>query len=302
MVAAGFDYVTAESYDDAVRQLAEAGDEATILAGGQSLMPMLNLRLARPTVLVDINRADRRPPTAADGWLVLPALTRHRALIEHELVRRHCPLLADATRHVGNVRVRNRGTVGGSLAHADPTAEIGCCALATGARVTVRGPDGDRALAADDLFDGYWSTTLAESEIITDLLVPVAQPRQGWSFQEMVQRTSDFAVVAVAVVLSLSDGDETIAAARIALAGVADRVMLADAALVGELAGGPAEPAAASAAAASVAWDSVAAGIADSLQPPADLHATGDYRRRLARVLIGRAIRQACARAAGAAS
>jgi carbon-monoxide dehydrogenase medium subunit len=297
MVAAGFDYVTADSYDDAVRHLAEAGDEATILAGGQSLMPMLNLRLAKPSLVVDINGADSRPPAAADGWLTLPALTRHRALIEHELVRRHCPLLSEATRHVGNVRVRNRGTVGGSLAHADPTAEVGCCALATGARVTVRGPDGDRTLAADELFAGYWSTTLAESEIITDLLVPVAQPRQGWSFQEMVQRTSDFAVVAVAVVLSLSDRDETIAAARIALAGVADRVVLAGAGLVAGLVGGPAAPGAASAAA-----DEVAAGIADSLQPPADLHATGDYRRRLARVLIGRAIRQAYARATGAAS
>ncbi len=297
MVAAEFDYVTAESYDDAVRLLTEVGDEATILAGGQSLMPMLNLRLAKPSLLIDINHVDDRVPAAADGWLTLPALTRHRALIEHELVRRHCPLLSEAARHVGNVRVRNRGTVGGSLAHADPTAEVGCCALAAGARVTVRGPAGDRALAADELFAGYWSTTLAESEVITDLLVPVAQPRQGWSFREMVQRTSDFAVVAVAVVLSLSDRDETIAAARIALAGVADRVVLADAGLVAGLLGGPAEPAAASAAA-----DSVAAGIADSLEPPSDLHATGDYRGRLARVLVGRAIRQAYARATGAAS
>jgi aerobic carbon-monoxide dehydrogenase medium subunit len=296
MVAAEFDYVTADSYDDAVRLVAEAGDEAKILAGGQSLMPMLNLRLAKPGLLIDINHVDDRPPGVADGWLSLPALTRHRALIEHELVGRHCPLLSDAVTHVGNVRVRNRGTVGGSLAHADPTAEIGCCALAAGARVTVRGPDGDRTLAVDELFAGYWSTTLAESEVITDVLVPVAQPRQGWSFQEMVQRTSDFAVVAAAVVLSLSDGGQTIAAARIALAGVADRVMLADAGLTAGLIG-PADPAAAS-----VAADNVAAGIAESLEPPSDLHATGDYRRRLAGVLIGRAIRQAYARATGTAS
>jgi aerobic carbon-monoxide dehydrogenase medium subunit len=294
MVAAEFDYVTADSYDDAVRLVAEAGDEAKILAGGQSLMPMLNLRLARPSLLIDINHVDDRPPGVADGWLTLPALTRHRALLENDLVRRHCPLLADATRHVGNVRVRNRGTVGGSLAHADPTAELGCCALAAGALVTVRGPDGDRTLPADELFAGYWSTTLAESEVITDLLVPAAQPRQGWSFQEMVQRTSDFAVVAVAVVLNLSDVGETIAAARIALAGVADRVMLADARLTAGLIGGAADSAAAG-----VAADNVAAAIADSLEPPSDLHATGDYRRRLAGVLIGRAIRQAYARATG---
>jgi aerobic carbon-monoxide dehydrogenase medium subunit len=297
MVAAGFDYVPADSYDDAVRLLAEADDEAAILAGGQSLMPMLNLRLAKPSLLIDINGADGRPPAAADGWLTLPALTRYRTLLEHDLIRRHCPLLAEATRHVGNVRVRNRGTVGGSLAHADPTAELGCCALATGARVTVRGPDGVRSLAADELFAGYWSTTLADAEIITDLLIPVARPRQGWSFQEMVQRTSDFAVVAVAVVLSLAERDDTIAAVRIALAGVADRVILADAALTAELVGGPD-----GAAAARTGADPVAAGLARSLEPPSDVHATGDYRRRLARVLIRRAIGQAYARATGAAS
>jgi aerobic carbon-monoxide dehydrogenase medium subunit len=297
MVAAEFDYVTADSYDDAVRLVAGAGDEAKVLAGGQSLMPMLNLRLAKPTVLIDINRVDDRPPTAADGWLILPALTRHRMLIEHDLVRRHCPLLAEATTHVGNVRVRNRGTVGGSLAHADATAELGCCALATGARVVARGPDGDRTLPASELFAGYWSTTLDESELITDLLIPVARPRQGWSFREMVQRTSDFAVVAVAVILSLSEGDETIAAARIALAGVADRPIVADAGLTAELTSAPADPAGAG-----VAADRVAAGIADALAPPSDVHATGDYRRRLARVLIRRAIGEAYARATGARS
>ena len=133
MVAPAFDYVAAGSYDEAVGLLAEAGDDAKILAGGQSLMPMLNLRLARPELLIDINPADRRPPSVDAGRLRLPALTRHRVLLEHDLVRRGCPLLADAVRHVGNVRVRNRGTIGGSLAHADPTSEIGCCALVTGA-------------------------------------------------------------------------------------------------------------------------------------------------------------------------
>ena len=143
MVAPAFEYVAAGSYDEAVRLLAESaasGEEAKILAGGQSLMPMLNLRLAHPDLLIDINPADQRAPSQTDGLLRLPALTRHRVLLEHEMVRQHCPLLAEAIRHVGNVRVRNRGTIGGSLAHADPTSEIGCCALATGARVVARGP------------------------------------------------------------------------------------------------------------------------------------------------------------------
>ena len=131
MVAPAFEYVAAASYDEAVRLLAGARGEAKVLAGGQSLMPMLNLRLAHPDLLIDINPADQREPSLDGNTLRLPALTRHRVLLEHDLVRRGCPLLAEAVRYVGNVRVRNRGTIGGSLAHADPTSEIGCCALAS---------------------------------------------------------------------------------------------------------------------------------------------------------------------------
>jgi len=267
-----------------VRLLATGGEEAKILAGGQSLMPMLNLRLAHPELLIDINPADQREPSMADGLLRLPALTRHRVLLEHDLVRQHCPLLAEAVRHVGNVRVRNRGTIGGSLAHADPTSEIGCCALATGAQVVVRGPRGDRTVPASELFAGYWSTTLASAEIITDVLIPVARPRRGWSFNEMVRRTSDFAIVAVAVILDFAERTGAIAAANVALAGVADRVVLADPGLTGSTADDE-------------AIDAAAARIADTLEPADDVHASGAYRRRLARVLTARALREASARA-----
>src|SRR5262249_17991451 len=178
-------------------------------------------------LFMDMTPADGRPPSAAGGVLRLPALTRHRVLLEHDLVHRHCPLLAAAVRHVGNVRVRNRGTVGGSLAHADPASEIGTCALATGAQVIARGPGGDRTVPVSELFVSYWTTALAETEIITDVLIPAARPRQGWSFQEMVRRTSDFAIVAVAAVVELDERADTVAAARVALAGVADRVLLA---------------------------------------------------------------------------
>jgi carbon-monoxide dehydrogenase medium subunit len=314
MVAPAFDYVAAGSYDEAVRLLAamkggepggtgngsppgpeEAGGEARILAGGQSLMPMLNLRLARPGLLIDINLADRRQPSSSGGVLRLPALTRHRVLIEHDLVRRECPLLADAVRHVGNVRVRNRGTIGGSLAHADPTSEIGCCALAAGAEVVARGPDGDRTVPVSELFAGYWATTLAESEIITDVLIPAARPRQGWSFQEMVRRTSDFAIVAVAAMVELGERGDQIAAVRVALAGVADRATLAGPELTAGLTGRPAG-------AAQADVDAAAARIADSLEPSDDVHASGAYRRRLARVLTARALGEACARARGEAA
>jgi len=293
MVAPAFEYVAADSYDEAVRLLAEGGDDAKLLAGGQSLMPLLNLRLARPELLIDINPADDRQPSLADGTLRLPALTRHRVLIEHDLVRRHCPLLAEAVRHVGNVRVRNRGTLGGSLAHADPTSEIGSCALATGAHVVVRGPHGDRKVPASELFVSYWTTTLAESEIITDVLIPVSRPRQGWSFHEMVRRTSDFAVVAVAALVELDERSDTIAGTRVALAGVGDRVMLAGQELLEGLAGG-------SGAEASI--DAAAGRIADSVDPPADVHASGDYRRRLTRVLTARALGGAYARASRGAA
>ena len=286
MVAPAFDYVAAGSYDEAVRLLAEGGDDAKILAGGQSLMPMLNLRLAHPDLLIDINSADQRPPSVASGLLRLPALTRHRVLLEHDLVGRHCPLLAGAIRRVGNVRVRNRGTIGGSLAHADPTSEIGACALVTGARVVARGPDGDRTLPASELFDTYWTTTLARGEVITDVLIPVARPRQGWSFQEMVRRTSDFAIVAVAAVVELDEGAEVITTARVALAGVADRVTLADPGVPAVVRGADAD------------FDAAAAAIAGRLEPVTDVHASGEYRRRLARVLVARALREASARAA----
>jgi len=287
MVASAFDYVAAGSYEEAVRLLAasaERDQEAKILAGGQSLMPMLNLRLAHPELLIDINPADQRQPSITREMLRLPALTRHRVLLEHDLVRQHCPLLAEAIRYVGNVRVRNRGTIAGSLAHADPTSEIGCCALATGARVVVRGPAGngpsERTVPVSDLFAGYWSTTLDPAEIITDVLIPAAGPRQGWSFQEMVRRTSDFAIVAVSVIFNLAERAGEPASATVALAGVADRVVLADPELLDD------DP------------DESAARIAESLDPPDDVHASGAYRRRLARVLTARALREASARAA----
>ncbi len=306
MVAPAFEYVAAGSYDEAVRLLAGAGDEAKILAGGQSLMPMLNLRLAHPELLIDINSADERQPSVAGGVLALPALTRHRVLLEHDLVRRHCPLLAAAARHVGNVRVRNRGTVGGSLAHADPTSELCACALATGAQVVARGPGGDRTVPASELFVSYWATALAESEIITDVLIPVSRPRQGWSFHEMVRRTSDFAIVAVAAVVELDEAADTIAAARVALAGVADRVVLAGPELLAGLAGSTlADGAPAGSTPAGSTGDQAAgaaARIAGSLEPATDVHASGDYRRRLVRVLTARALREAYARAAGAAA
>jgi CO/xanthine dehydrogenase FAD-binding subunit len=293
MVAVAFDHLAVGSYPEAVASLAEYGDEAKVLAGGQSLLPMLNLRLVRPAVLIDITAADQREPTVADGMLRLPALTRHRDLLEHPLIQQHCPLLPAAVWHIGNVRVRNRGTIGGSLAHADPTSELGACALVLGAQLVARGAGGERTLTADELFVTYLTTALTETEIITDVLIPAARPRQGWSFHEMVRRTSDFAIVAAAAWLELAPGSDDVTAVRVSLAGVADRVVLAPAGLLAPLLGttpGEAE------------FASVAAAIADSTDPGSDVHATAAYRQRLAGVLTARALRDAYARAREAGS
>lgn len=290
MVAVAFDHLAVGSYAEAVTNLAEYGDDAKILAGGQSLMPMLNLRLVRPAMLIDINAADDRQPSLTGDTLILPGLTRHRGLLTDPLVGQHCPLLPAAVWHIGNVRVRNRGTLGGSLAHADPTSELGACALALDARVAVSGPDGERVMPADDLFVSYLTTSLEEAEIITDVLIPAAQPGQGWSFHEMVRRTSDFAIVAAAAWLATQDGAVT--AARVALAGVADRVVLAPAEVVAPLLGGAAGESEIAA---------VAAAIADWVEPGSDVHATAGYRQRLTGVLSARALREACRRAGGEA-
>jgi aerobic carbon-monoxide dehydrogenase medium subunit len=288
MATAPFEYLSTTSYDEAVQALAESGEDAKILAGGQSLVPMMNLRLVRPSVLIDINHADARPPSLEGAVLRLSALTRHRELLENPLVRRHCPLLPAAVWHVGNVRVRNRGTIGGSLAHADPTSEIGASALVLGARVVATGPGGSRTLSAGELFVTYLTTSLGADELLTDVLVPIARNRQGHSFQEVVRRTSDLAIVAVAARVDLDEAADVVVSADVSLAGVADRVDLAASDLLEELVGSSADDA-------TIAR--VAAAVADSVRTQSDVHASAVYRKRLVEVLTRRAIREAFDRA-----
>jgi aerobic carbon-monoxide dehydrogenase medium subunit len=295
VVAAPFEYTRVASFDEAVDLLVEHGEEAKVIAGGQSLVPMMNLRLVRPSVLIDINPIGPRRPSLAGETLVLPALTRHRTLLEDALVRQHCPLLNAAVRHVGNVRVRARGTIGGSLAHADPTAEIGASAVVLGAEVGVLGPGGPRSLAAKDLFDSYLTTTLRPDEVITEVSFPATRRRQGWGFREMVRRSSDLAIVAVAARVELEDGDDVVRSVAVSLAGVADRVLEVDDALLAGLVGTPADVSLSGAAGAA------AAAVAASVRPASDVHASADYRRRLVEVLTSRALGDAVTRAREAA-
>jgi CO/xanthine dehydrogenase FAD-binding subunit len=283
---APFRLVAVTSWDAAVAELAGGDEDARILAGGQSLVPMLNLRLLRPAVLVDVNLVATAEPKVRDGMLVLSALTRYRALGESALVRRHCPVLTTAASHIGNVRVRNRGTVAGSLAHADPTAEVSCVSLALDAQVVIAGSHGKRTIPVSELFVSYLTTVLGPAEVITEVLVPVRRPRQGTSFLEHVRRASDFATVGVAASVDWDDDGHSIRAARVALAGVAQKTELVPAHIMESLNGtsGAADVVAACAAAAAAATD-----------PDDDVHASGRYRKHLVEILTRRCLTQAIA-------
>ncbi|HEU4396640.1 MAG TPA: xanthine dehydrogenase family protein subunit M [Actinomycetota bacterium] len=289
MVAAPFHYERVSSYEEAVRALHERGEDAKVIAGGQSLVPMLNLRIARPAWLIDINPVGAGPITDHGGYLRVPALTRYRAIEEAETVRRRCPILAEAAAQVGNVRTRTRGTIGGSLAHADPAGELPCVAVALGAEVTVQGRDGARELPAGDLLVSYLTTTLAPDEVVTEVRVPTLGPRSGWSFLEMSRRTSDWMVVGVAALVELDAGG-AVAAGSVAFGGVAERPWPVPAEVLADLLGRAPEEA---------LLARVAERAAGMLHPGDDVDASGAYRRRLAAVLGRRALAEAAARARG---
>jgi CO/xanthine dehydrogenase FAD-binding subunit len=290
VVAAPFAYRRAACFEEAVQVLAEHGEEAKLLAGGQSLMPMLNLRLARPGLLVDLNPIDAGPVEDRGRVLRLPSLTRHRTLKDAELVRRRCPVLAAAAAHIGNVRTRARGTIGGSLAHADPTGELPLVTIALGAEVSALGPGGARDLAVRDLLVSYLTTSLEPDEVITEVRVPTLPPGAGWSFQEVARRTSDWMVVGVAAVVELDPDRDTVAALSLAFGGVADRPWLVEPALLAGLLGkAPEEP----------LLKEVAARIAETAVSEDGMHASGAYRQRLVAVLGRRALAEAASRARG---
>ena len=269
-----FEYQRAESWADAVELLGLWGDEAKILAGGQSLIPMLNLRLAFPAALIDVNPVPAADPRVEGDHLVIDANTRHRVLKTSAVVRTHAPLLAHAVQFVGNVRVRNRGTFGGSLAHADPTAEIAAITLAMGGQIVVQGQAGQRTIAAEDFFVTYLTTAMQPGEVVTGARLPVAGTTR-WAFHEVVRRYSDFATVSISVLAAPQ--------LRVVLGGVADRPILVDRELLEPALRDPGNP--------DRARESAEA-IAASLDPETDLHATADYRRRLVAVHTRRLLEQ----------
>ena len=283
MKPARFRYARPSTLAEAIALLGEAPGESKVLAGGQSLVPMLNMRLARPAVLVDINRLPELTgiTAAADGGLRLGALTRHAELAASALVSERAPLLAEAARHVGHAAIRNQGTLGGSLAHADPAAELPAALLALDARVHVTGLRGDRVVRAEEFFRGLMATALAPDEILTAVEVPASGP--GWGFVEIARRPGDFAVAGAAVVLGRP------LTLRVVGFGVGDRPMRLPGA-ERELAGGGLDAEIAARAGTAAARD---------CDPPSDVHGSADYRRHLASVLTVRALLQAGARLAG---
>lgn len=285
MKPAPFEYERAASVAEALSLLARYGAEAKILAGGQSLLPILKLRLARPPALIDINRVRELDAVRADdGGVAFGALARLSELTA-EAVRARCPLLAAAGRHIGHAAIRHRGTVCGSLAHADPAAELPVVALALEAQMRVAGPGGERRVPASDFFQGYFQTAVNPGELLVETTFPPLAPGAGWSFTELARRHGDFALASVACVLE-AGRDGRISRARIALGSVADRPVRASAAEAA-LAGSRGEAA---------ALEAAAQAAAAPLDPPSDVHGSGAYRRHLAQVLVERALAEAWGR------
>lgn len=281
-----FDYVAAESAVHAAELLGEHHGEAKILAGGQSLVPMLNFRLLQPAVLVDINKiAGLAGIAESDQGLRIGALTRHHAVETSELVARHFPVLHAAMRHVAHLAIRNRGSFGGSLAHADPAAELPMLALLLEADISVRGPAGTRSIAARDFFVDTLTTCLGAAELVTEVQLPFLPAATGWGFHEVARRHGDYAIAAASALIARSGN--RIGEARIAVMGVdatAKRLTELEEMLTGQ----PFEPDMA---------NGIAARAREAVQPSTDLHASADYRRHLAGELVGRALADAWRRA-----
>jgi CO/xanthine dehydrogenase FAD-binding subunit len=281
-----FDYIAADSIAMAVEALAQAGDDAKIIAGGQSLVPMLNFRMLRPSVLVDINRiAGLDVIDETSDAIRIGALTRHYQLETSPLIARNLPVLSCAMTHVAHLAIRNRGTIGGSLAHADPAAELPMMALLLDAELRIASAAGERTVAARDFFLGALTVDLGSGEIITEIALPKLPLRAGWGFEEVARRHGDFALATVAATLTVSGG--AIEQARIALTGVGATPLRA-AEAEGLLVGRALEPDLVSR-----VMDAVRA----TVEPETDLHASSDYRRHLAGVLTGRALAAAWRRA-----
>ena len=272
MIPAAFDYVRAGSAAEAISLIGEHGDEAKFLAGGHSLLPLMKLRLASPSVLIDIGRvSDLSYIRDAGDHIATAALTRHMDVETSALLQEHVPLLAHAAGHVGDPQVRHRGTMGGTIAHADPASDLPATTLALGATYVAQGPNGTREIAAADFYQGFLESALEPDEMLTEIRVP-KMGGAGWSFQKFNRRAQDWAIVGVAAWFGNGSSG-------VALVNMGSTPILASS-VSAALAGGASVSDAAQLA-------------ADDAEPQADLNASTEYRTHLAKVLVRRALEQA---------
>jgi aerobic carbon-monoxide dehydrogenase medium subunit len=289
MIPARFEYFKASSVNEAVSALRNSGDDAKVIAGGQSLLPLLRLRLASPDLLVDVGGiADLHWVTDDGDSLVIGSRTTHYELTRDPLIAVHCGLIAQAAGTVADPAVRHRGTLGGSLAHGDPAGDLPAVVLALGGTMLVSGFGGDREIPASDFFVDYLTTALAPDEILTGVRVPKLGSDWGYRYEKFHRTAQAWAIVGVAALARRANGH--VAEARIGLTNMGAVPVRARAA----------EAAAAGAEASRTALNAAAASAADGTEPPADLHGAPDYRRHLARILTGRALAAAAAAGAGA--
>jgi CO/xanthine dehydrogenase FAD-binding subunit len=267
---------------DAIDLLTEYQDDASVLAGGQSLIPLLALRLARPALLIDINGVpELAGVSTSDGWVAVGAMTREYVAEDSEVIADAVPLLAAALPLIGHEAIRSRGTIGGSLAHADPSAELPAVALALGAEFVVRSRSGERVIPAAEWFEGFLATSRRADELLVEVRFPTAAQGTGVTFTEVTRRHGDFAIVGLAASLTLSEG--AVSDARLAFSGVSDvpvRAAQAEELLVGE------RPSAA-------LFKEAARRATADLDPPADLHGSSDYRKQVAATLVRRGLQTA---------
>ena len=272
MIPANFDYLRVDSVEGALEALQEHGDEAKLIAGGHSLLPLMKFRLSAPAYLVDINRLDElKYVKEEDGQLVIGALTRHSDIESNSLIKENAGLLASATHHVGDPQVRHRGTIGGAIAHGDPASDIPSALLALNATVVVAGPEGTREIPIDDFFVGFLETDLNDDEMLTQIKVP-SVPDAKWSFQKFNRRAQDWAIVGASVLVNNGQSG-------VSLVNMHSTPFRATAV----------EEAIASGAKAQEASEQAAIGT----EPTSDINASVEYRKHLARVLVKRGLEEA---------
>ena len=279
MIPAAFDYVRPSSVSEAVAALGEAGEDGKVLAGGQSLIPVLRLRLAYPSTIVDVGRIDEIQGVRDDGdAIVIGAMTTHDDVMHDALVRQHAPLIAKATATVADPQVRHRGTFGGALAHADPAGDLGAVALALDCEFVAAGPSGERRIAAADFFQDYLTTALSPEEILTAIRVPKLGDGWGSHYEKFNRVAQAWSIVAVAAVVKRSNG--SIEQARIGLTNMGSTPLRASAV----------ESALAGSDASAEAIGAASEHAAEGTSAPSDLSGKADYREHLARVLTKRAV------------